>query len=134
VLEACSAARSAELLNISWDEVDGIKQRAVRRGLARRQLKRVKERVHSGPPKAGRPWTKDEEQRMLQQFDAKVDVAAIAQELNRTTGAIWARLEKIGHIQRKDFAGSTPCPPRTGSRPIEEPARDPGGKDDPLPF
>lgn len=38
VLEACSAARAAELLAISWDEADGIKQRAVRRGLARRQL------------------------------------------------------------------------------------------------
>lgn len=98
------------------------------------RLKRVKERVHSGPPNAGRPWTKDEEDKMLQQFDAKVDVAAIAQELNRTTGAIWARLEKVGRIQRKDFAGSTPYPPRTGSRPIEEPSRDPGGKDDPLPF
>ena len=38
VLEACSAARAAELLDISWDEADGIKQRAVRRGLARRQI------------------------------------------------------------------------------------------------
>jgi transposase len=38
VLQACSAARSAELLDVSWDEADGIKQRAVRRGLARRQL------------------------------------------------------------------------------------------------
>lgn len=38
VLEACPAARAAQLLDISWDEADGIKQRAVRRGLARRQL------------------------------------------------------------------------------------------------
>ena len=38
VLEACPAARAAELLGISWDEADGIKQRAVRRGLARRIL------------------------------------------------------------------------------------------------
>lgn len=38
VLEACTAARAAELLGISWDEADGIKQRAVRRGLARRQI------------------------------------------------------------------------------------------------
>lgn len=39
VLEACPAARAAELLNISWDEADGIKQRGVRRGLARRRIK-----------------------------------------------------------------------------------------------
>lgn len=38
VLEACPAARAGDLLGISWDEADGIKQRAVRRGLARRQL------------------------------------------------------------------------------------------------
>ena len=38
VLEACSTSRASELLRISWDEADGIKQRAVRRGLARRQI------------------------------------------------------------------------------------------------
>lgn len=38
VLDACPTARASELLRISWDEADGIKQRAVRRGLARRQL------------------------------------------------------------------------------------------------
>ena len=38
VLEACPTARAAELLKITWDEADGIKQRAVRRGLARRQI------------------------------------------------------------------------------------------------
>lgn len=36
VMLACSAKQAAELLRISWDEADGIKQRAVRRGLARR--------------------------------------------------------------------------------------------------
>lgn len=38
VLQACSASRAGELLGISWDEADGIKQRAVRRGMARRQI------------------------------------------------------------------------------------------------
>jgi transposase len=38
VLQACSAAKAAELLDITWDQADGIKQRAVRRGLARREL------------------------------------------------------------------------------------------------
>lgn len=38
VLEACPVARAAELPAVSWDEADGIKQRAVRRGLARRKL------------------------------------------------------------------------------------------------
>lgn len=38
VLLACSASRAGELLGISWKEADGIKKRAVRRGLALRQL------------------------------------------------------------------------------------------------
>lgn len=38
VLQACTASKAGALLDISWDEADGIKQRAVRRGLARRQL------------------------------------------------------------------------------------------------
>jgi hypothetical protein len=114
------------------------------------RLKRHKERIHSGPPKAGRPWTKDEEDKMLHQFDAKVDVKLIAQELNRTTGAIWARLEKVGRIQRKDFSpperacgepvepvegpGSSPYPPRSGPLPTQRPTDDPDRKNDPLPF
>jgi transposase len=36
VMLACSTKQAAELLRITWDEADGIKQRAVRRGLARR--------------------------------------------------------------------------------------------------
>ncbi len=38
VLLACSAKKAAELLDISWDQADGIKQRAVRRGLATQSL------------------------------------------------------------------------------------------------
>lgn len=38
VLEACTTARASELLDVSWDEADGIKGRAVLRGLARRQV------------------------------------------------------------------------------------------------
>jgi len=81
------------------------------------RLKRSKSRAHSGPPKAGKPWTEDEEKRILEQFDAKVDVEEIAKELERTKGSIWARLEKLGRVQRKDFPGSTPHPPRSGAAP-----------------
>lgn len=63
----------------------------------------------------GRAWTDEEEQKLLQAFDAKVDVEQIARDHERTKGAIWARLEKLGRIQRKDFPGLTPHPP-TASR------------------
>ena len=65
----------------------------------------------------GRAWTEDEEQELLREFDDKLDVEEIAAKHERTKGAIWARLEKLGRIQRKDFPGSTPHPPT--SRPLE---------------
>jgi len=71
------------------------------------KLRRATERK-TGP---GRPWSEDEEKELLRQFDDKVDVEQIAKEHERTTGAIWARLEKLGRIQRKDYPGSTPHPP-----------------------
>ena len=36
VMQECSVAASCEILGISWDEADGIKQRAVQRGLTRK--------------------------------------------------------------------------------------------------
>lgn len=91
----------------------------------------------------GRPWTEDEEKELVRQFDDKVDVEEIAAKHERTKGAIWARLEKLGHIQRKDFPGSTPHPPRSGGVPEPTPPTDttsprpamPSGGDlDKLPF
>jgi transposase len=41
VMQSCSVSAARELLGISWDEADGIKQRAVRRGLGRRIAKPI---------------------------------------------------------------------------------------------
>ena len=57
----------------------------------------------------GRSWTEDEEQELLREFDAKLDLSAcdaqagveeIAAKHERTKGAICARLEILGRIQR----------------------------------
>lgn len=37
LLQECSVSAAREILRVSWDEADGIKQRAVKRGLARKQ-------------------------------------------------------------------------------------------------
>jgi transposase len=39
VLIACSTSAACELLRMTWDEADGIKQRAVKRGLARKPVR-----------------------------------------------------------------------------------------------
>lgn len=75
------------------------------------KLKRSKARATDGARMAGQTWTDEEEQRVLQQFDAKVDVSKIAAELGRTTGAIWARLEKLGRIEPRDRRTLSPRPP-----------------------
>ena len=71
----------------------------------------------------GRSWTEDEEE--------------IAAKHERTKGAIWARLEKLGRIQRKDFPGSTPHPPTSDNASFAStlrPASPSGGDDDNIPF
>jgi len=42
LLQECSVSAACEILRISWDEADGIKQRAVDRGLARRPAQPMK--------------------------------------------------------------------------------------------
>jgi len=39
VLQSCSISEASALLRISWDEADGIKQRAVKRGLERKPVR-----------------------------------------------------------------------------------------------
>lgn len=92
-------------------------------GLAK--LKRAHERQKSLPTGAGRTWTEDEEQEVLRRFDAKEDVAEIARDMNRTTGAIWSRLEKLGRIKRPAFGESSaprPRPPLPADEPVEDDA------------
>ena len=59
-------------------------------------------RKKDGPAKAGKAWSAEEEQKMIKMFEAKTDVAQIAKVLCRTTGAIWARLEKLGKVKRNE--------------------------------
>jgi transposase len=39
VLRICSASEACGILRVSWDEADGIKQRAVKRGLERKPVR-----------------------------------------------------------------------------------------------
>ena len=50
-------------------------------------------------PRAGKPWTKEEEKRLLARFDAGEDAAEIARHLERTKVAITARLVKLGRME-----------------------------------
>ena len=47
---------------------------------------------------AGKPWDEEEEQALLQRYDAGDAVTAIARAHGRTTGAIRARLAQCGRL------------------------------------
>ena len=50
------------------------------------------------PGKAGKPWSGDEDQRLLAAFDAGKQPAALAKDHDRTNGAIQARLVRLGRL------------------------------------
>lgn len=56
----------------------------------------AKPRPH--PQQAGKPWQAEEEQRLLQRFEAGETIAAIAQEHGRSTGGIRSRLKYLGKL------------------------------------
>lgn len=51
------------------------------------------------PDNAGKPWSGDEDQRLLQEFDAGTPIAELARNHGRTQAGIQARLEKHGRIK-----------------------------------
>ena len=54
------------------------------------------------PGNAGKPWTEEEDQRLVAGFDAGMPVAALARTHERTTGAINSRLVKLGRLQASE--------------------------------
>ncbi len=51
-----------------------------------------------GPRNAGRPWSSDDDDALASGFDAGEKIGALASRLERTRGAISARLVKLGKI------------------------------------
>ncbi|MGH8021287.1 MAG: hypothetical protein ACREIA_24005 [Opitutaceae bacterium] len=64
------------------------------------------EHAASKPPAAGGAWSEAEERKLVEQFDAGVDPADIAQEHGRTRGAIVSRLVKLGKIAKSEPAAT----------------------------
>lgn len=64
--------------------------------LQARRHRRVRSAVISN---AGKPWTEEEEQRLLAQFDAGASLAELAREHARTVASVQARLERHGRLQ-----------------------------------
>jgi len=52
------------------------------------------------PERTGEKWTEPEDKMLSEAFDAGEEIASLAQKYKRTTGSIWARLEKLGKVRR----------------------------------
>ena len=69
-------------------------------------LKGGKSRASGSPRNAGKPWTKEDDQTLLERFDRGNGVKELAQQCFRTQGAISARLVRLGRIsERSDVLG-----------------------------
>ena len=58
-----------------------------------------KPRSASLPGNAGKPWSAEEDQKLLQAFDRGTPLPALAEAHGRPTAGIQARLEKHGRLQ-----------------------------------
>jgi hypothetical protein len=62
------------------------------------------ERKRKGlPAKTGQSWTPAEEQDLATRFDAGISIADLAREFERTSGAVQARLAKLGKIELDQY-------------------------------
>jgi len=65
----------------------------------RQERRQISRRTHSAPAALGtgpKPWSKDEEQRLVASFDAGVDITELTRMHSRTRNAIVARLHRLG--------------------------------------
>ena len=118
VLPASSVYQQADTVRALYLALEGLDR-----------LKRSKARKTAGPPMSGQPWTTEEEQEVLRDFDAKIDVDDIAAKHQRTTGSIWSRLQKLGRVQPKDHFNSS----AGALRPTDQPQSAEEGEDE-YPF
>lgn len=72
---------------------------------------------------AGKPWSADEDQRLLQAFDADKPLTEIAQAHGRTPAGIRARLEKHGRLEPSPatrWPAKRPAQRESGSRGLNQ--------------
>lgn len=84
-----SPYQSPDVVRALYISVRALEASAKRRSRARGRL----------PGNAGKPWSEEEDNRLLSEFDHGRALAEIAQAHQRTQAGIQARLEKHGRLQ-----------------------------------
>ena len=68
------------------------------------------------PSNVGKPWSEDEDRRLLAEFDRGRKPAELARELGRTLAGIEARLEKLGRLSASERKTVNRYPRTDGAR------------------
>ncbi|HEU5138760.1 MAG TPA: hypothetical protein VFT51_02210 [Bacillales bacterium] len=63
------------------------------------RLEKYEARAKNLPQNAGTPWTEEEEDKLLEAFEAGTSIKELAAQHERTTGAIHSRLISLGKIE-----------------------------------
>lgn len=50
------------------------------------------------PTNTGKPWSEEEERQLIEGFDTRMSIAALAQAHQRSRGAITSRLQRLGKL------------------------------------
>lgn len=58
-------------------------------------------RTRRQPGQAGKPWSPEEDQRLLEAFDQGADLATLTTSHARSKGGITARLERLGRVTER---------------------------------
>jgi hypothetical protein len=76
--------------------------------LARSALERMngrESRRGNQPANAGKPWTSEEDSRLVEQFDGGISLKLLASEHGRSVAAVQARLVRLGKIDEASVQG-----------------------------
>ena len=88
----------------------------------------VMKKPRPGPTAAGKPWTDEEDARLVAGFKSGVSVTDLIRKHARTRGAIIARLERHGLAAPSGFWKPQRHPEFQAKRQLESPQENPNGK------
>jgi len=64
-----------------------------------KRVRKIDSRKKSLPAKAGIPWSEEEDERLVEEFEAGKSIRELAEMHERSMGAIQARLVRLGKIE-----------------------------------
>lgn len=77
---------------------------------------KLRSRKAEPPANAGKPWSEEEDRRLLTQLDAGQNVQELARLHARTVAGIQARLERHGRLQPQETPQERPRPQPSSAR------------------